>query len=211
MIFPRLWKNSVNTTLTNGWSINTSLNNGWSIFSSNCIHHPGYRFLSGKARKLQKRITRREELQSQPAVEQFINLIMKDGMKATARKSINLALTQLAFDSSVNPLERFDAALDKVAPLIKITSSKRASKSILTPTPLNERERRRIAIKWIIEAADKKKKVSNLPFGERIGKEMLAILNDDSALLAKRESVHKQAVQERSSLIMFDRKITRRF
>ncbi|KAI8852662.1 ribosomal protein S7 domain-containing protein [Chytridium lagenaria] len=120
-----------------------------------------------------------------PLITAFVNNIMKHGKKSTARR----------------------IAMEKVEPLIKVVGSKRGSKSIQVPRPLNERQRRRIAILWIIQEANKRHKKSSM--GERIGMEVLSVLQGDSAALTKRSQMHKAALQNRSNIVLMDRKVMR--
>ncbi|KAJ3301860.1 hypothetical protein HDV03_000269 [Kappamyces sp. JEL0829] len=125
-----------------------------------------------------------------------------DGLKDRARKWIQDALDTMqkqGFDRS-----QFESAIDRIAPLVKVGGFKRGGRNVLYPKPLTQRQSRRIAIDWVADAASKKK--SRQRFGERIGTELVGVLQDNSALLQKREMVHKQAVANRSNLILSDRK-----
>ncbi len=86
--------------------------------------------------------------------------------------------------------------------MVKVGGFKRGGKNVLYPKPLTQKQSRRLAISWIADQASKKK---NGNFGERIGSELAAILLDTSSLLQKRELMHKQAVANRSNLILTDR------
>ncbi|TPX63658.1 hypothetical protein SpCBS45565_g06447 [Spizellomyces sp. 'palustris'] len=141
--------------------------------------------------------------------EAFINNIMKDGKKARARRTLLDALELVQRETGQDPHKILEDAVNKVAPLIKVVSTKRGAKNVLTPTPLNERQRTRFGILWIVEAASGKK--SRGTFGERIGKELLAIMNDESDALQKRMNVHKQALANRSNVVMADRRMRRAF
>ena len=62
-----------------------------------------------------------------------------------------------------------------------------------------------MAMVWITEQVGKKSS-SKYSLGERIGYELVAILKGTSSLLPKREAVHKQAIANRSNILMFDMK-----
>lgn len=61
-------------------------------------------------------------------------------------------------------------------------SSKRGSRSIQTPFPVSEHKRNRIAIKWIIAAADKRKG----SLEDRIASEISAVLDGSSTVLVSK-------------------------
>ncbi|KAI8592150.1 ribosomal protein S7 domain-containing protein [Geranomyces variabilis] len=143
-------------------------------------------------------------------IEAFVNNIMKDGKKARARRSMDDALAYIrAADPASDPHATLAAAVTKVSPLVKIVTTKRGAKGIQTPTPLSARQRRRFGILWIVEAASGVK--VGLTFGQRIGAEVLAIMKDESAALQKRTNIHKQALSNRSNILMVDRRMRRSF
>jgi small subunit ribosomal protein S7 len=157
--------------------------------------------------KLEKSLKRQEQLQDQAVVEQFVNHIMKSGLKQRARRTISDTLHHLKHSSKEeqkSAQEIFEEAIDKVSPLVKTKSTKMNGKNQLFPKPLSQRQSRRIGIDWIAIEATKRK--GDYGFGERIGVEMLKIMDGTSTLFAKRENVHKQALANRSNLVLVDRK-----
>jgi small subunit ribosomal protein S7 len=132
---------------------------------------------------------------------------MKHGKKSVARRIVSDALRHIQEQLQKNPRMILGEAIEKVEPLFKVVGTKRGAKSIQTPKPLNERQRRRTAILWIVEAADKRHKKDSM--GVRIAKEVLAILEDDSSALQKRNQVHRTALLNRSNVVLVDRKVMR--
>ncbi|KAJ3319200.1 hypothetical protein HDV06_006640 [Boothiomyces sp. JEL0866] len=134
---------------------------------------------------------------------------MKDGMKARAQRIINTSLELIALKTKENPRTVLEKAVDQIAPYVKVASQKRGARNVLLPKPLTPRQRKRIGIQWISDQASSRK--GNSDFGTRIGQEIIAIINNESQLLAKKENVHKQAVANRSNLVLQDRRLTRAF
>lgn len=178
--------------------------------------------------KLLKSLKRQEGLAQQAVTEQFVNHIMKDGLKQRARRIIKDSLdylkihanelsqndiemgpttaeTRQVVPSTINATELFQDAVDRIAPLVKVKTSKINGKNQLIPRPLTSRQSRRIGISWLSEQASKKK--GDLSFGKRIGMEMILVLKGKSLLFQKKENVHKQALANRSNLVLVDRKI----
>ncbi|KAI9098817.1 ribosomal protein S7 domain-containing protein [Phlyctochytrium arcticum] len=139
--------------------------------------------------------------------EAFVNNIMKDGKKARARRILQDALDHVQRETGDDPMVVLDKVVNRVGPLIKTVAVKRGGKNVPTPKPLNDRQRIRQGILWIIQAASGKN--ARGAFGERIGKEMIAVMNDESEALNRRENTHKQALANRSNVVMFDRKVRR--
>jgi len=98
-----------------------------------------------------------------------------------------------------NPVAYLQTAIDSVAPLMRIRSTKGSGgfrESV--PSPLALKQRRRKAVMWIIDAADKKKGRMNL--AERLADEIVAVVEGRSSAWEKRQQVHKTAVASRANV-----------
>ncbi|KAJ1344568.1 hypothetical protein BSLG_000092 [Batrachochytrium salamandrivorans] len=140
-----------------------------------------------------------------PVIEQFVNNIMKGGNRAVARRIISDAMLHIQTQTRQDPRAVIIAAVERASPFVKVASAKRRGKNIPTPVPLTDRQRYRTGILWIRDAALKGR--NPLSAGERIGREVLAIMADKSIVLQKREQVHKLALANRSNIIMTSRKM----
>ena len=98
-----------------------------------------------------------------------------------------------------DPVAYLQTAVDSVAPLLRIKNVKGSGgfrESV--PSPLSLRQRRRKAVMWIIDAADKKK--ARLSLAERLADEIVAVVEGRSSAWEKRQQVHKTAVASRSNV-----------
>ncbi|KAJ3184119.1 hypothetical protein HDU85_001970 [Gaertneriomyces sp. JEL0708] len=145
---------------------------------------------------------KKRQIKELTLTEAFVNNIMKDGKKARARRFVREALALIQRETGQDAHEVLEEAVNRVAPLMKLVSVKRGGKGVSTPTPLLPRQRRRLGILWIVDAASSKRG----DFGERIGREILAVMDGTSSALQKRMNLHKQALSNRSNVIMRDRK-----
>ena len=66
------------------------------------------------------------------------------------------------------------------------------------PEPLNEKQRRRAALKWMLKAASGKK--DRLRFAERFAEEVVAVVEGKSSAWDRRLQVHKTAVGARANV-----------
>ncbi|KAL5339052.1 ribosomal protein S7 domain-containing protein [Aspergillus crustosus] len=155
----------------------------------------------------------------EPIVDQFTKLIMRDGKLALAQKNMSYILDHLRSSPPpqiaprrpllpgppppqlpLNPIAYLALVIDSVAPLIKIKQLKGVAgggASLQVPYPLPERERRRSAIKWIIDASDKRK---DSQFAVRVASELVAVAEGRSGIWEKREALHKLGVAGRVNL-----------
>ncbi|OMH84550.1 37S ribosomal protein S7, mitochondrial [Zancudomyces culisetae] len=143
---------------------------------------------------LEKRVLLRED----PLLSQIVNTIMRDGKKLRAQRQVSDALLQIKKETNSDPYRVLFDAVEMASPLMATASSKKGTKNILIPKPLNLRQRRRFAILWILEEA-KKRKVRKLHL--RLSAEVLAIVNGTSNVLQRKLSLHKTVLANRAQLL----------
>ncbi len=100
----------------------------------------------------------------------------------------------------LSPIQYLTSAIDSVAPLIKIRQQKGlAGGGASTPIPvaLRVKQRRRTAIKWILQAAEGRKEVK---LSDRVAKEIIKVADGSSSAWEKRQLAHRMAVSARSNI-----------
>lgn len=122
---------------------------------------------------------------------QFINYVMRDGKKNTARKVVYSALDDIKTKASVeNPLEIFDTALRNVGPTLEVRSRRVGGANYQVPREVRPERRTSLAMRWILEAARKK---GGSPMHKRLADELIAASNNEGDAIKKRENTHKMA------------------
>ncbi|KAG4305048.1 hypothetical protein PORY_001723 [Pneumocystis oryctolagi] len=121
----------------------------------------------------------------------IIGIIMKNGKKTKAQKQLQNTFIYIKQKTNADPYFIFSKAIEKTSPLVKLISSKKGTKSIKIPIPLNQYQRHRKAIIWILEASDKRNSKS---FSERLAEELIAITDGTSPVLQKKEQLYKLAL-----------------
>lgn len=122
---------------------------------------------------------------------------MKDGKKARAQRFVADAMLEIRARTQSDPYHVVLDALELTSPILKLTATKKGSKVLQVPTPMTERQRRRRAIVWILEASDKRK--GEKMFKDRLASEFLAVVNGNSGALAKKQQQHKMALANRAN------------
>ena len=105
----------------------------------------------------------------------------------------------------LDPIAYLTVAIDSVAPLLKIKSYRGLAgggQALQIPVPLAVKQRRRAALKWILDSAEKKpfKGSGKGGFAQKVADELVAIVEGKSALWERRGTLHKLAVGARSNL-----------
>lgn len=111
----------------------------------------------------------------------------------------------------LNPVLYLTTAIDSIAPLLRIRSQKGAAgggASLQIPVPLGVRQRRRQAIKWIIDSASKKVSRSSGRgmFAQRVAEEIISVVEGKSQIWEKRLLVHKTGTSARANLTFYARR-----
>ncbi|KAI8870163.1 ribosomal protein S7 [Ramicandelaber brevisporus] len=148
-------------------------------------------------RKLDKHAPAVTSLKRDPLLDQLVNTFMKSGDKSLAERITSSALCSIQSLTHKNPVAILYDAVDKAAPLMGLKSVKKSSKVLHVPRPYNERQRRRKALMWIIEAADKR---SERGIENRLSSEILEVISGTSGVLQKKLQLHKQVLANRSNI-----------
>lgn len=160
-----------------------------------------------------------------PIVTQLTNLLMRDGKKSVAERNMATILSALrtlpaptlsttrplipgtpaASHLPLNPIAYLTAAVDSVAPLMRIRSQRGAAGggvALQIPVPLGLRQRRRTAFTWILDAASKRANRGSGKdmFAQRVAQELVAVVEGRSGVWEKRQAVHRLATAARTNI-----------
>jgi small subunit ribosomal protein S7 len=121
----------------------------------------------------------------------FINYVMWDGKKSTARSVVYDMLEVLKEKTgNENPLEVFDTAIKNVAPQVEVRSRRVGGANYQVPYEIRPDRRTFLAMNWIIETARKRK---GKPMHLKLSDEILAAVKGEGEAMKKRENTHKMA------------------
>ncbi|RDL39573.1 Ribosomal protein S7 [Venustampulla echinocandica] len=167
-----------------------------------------------------------------PVVTQVTNLLMRHGKLSVAQTNMAFILNHLrtapppnynpsrpllpGFPPSshlpLNPVGYLTLAIDSIAPLLRIRAQKGAAgggAALQIPVPLGQRQRRRQAVQWILDAVNKKKSRGSgkHQFAQRFADEIIGIVEGKSSVWDRRNLVHKTGTTARSNLNYSARKM----
>ncbi len=124
-------------------------------------------------------------------VEKFINYVMNDGKKSTARKVVYDAFDEIKKKNKIeDPLEVFEEALKKVSPRMEVRSRRIGGANYQVPREVRPERRLTLAIRWILEAA-RAKKGSDMK--NRLADELISAAKGEGPAVKKKENVQKMA------------------
>ncbi|BAC24174.1 rpsG [Wigglesworthia glossinidia endosymbiont of Glossina brevipalpis] len=123
-------------------------------------------------------------------LSKFINILMVNGKKSISEKIIYTALNNLKKKLNKDHLTIFDLALEKVRPIVEVKSRRVGGSTYQVPIEVRSSRRNALAMRWIIEAARKRKDKS---MSLRLAKEIEDALENKGTAVKKREEVHRMA------------------
>ena len=103
-------------------------------------------------------------------IEKFINCIMHDGKKATARKIFWDSMDVIKTRTKDAPLDVFNKALLNVTPLVEVRPRRVGGSVYQVPVDVNPKRQQTLAIRWLIGAARDRK---GMPMAQRLALELL--------------------------------------
>ncbi|PIU17922.1 MAG: 30S ribosomal protein S7 [Elusimicrobia bacterium CG08_land_8_20_14_0_20_44_26] len=123
-------------------------------------------------------------------ITNFINNIMKQGKKNTAMKIIYDSLDEASQMLKMPQKELLEKAIENTAPRVEVKSRRVGGATYQIPQPVSDDRGTKLAIKWILEAARKRKGAS---MRKRLALEFVDASKGEGSVMKKRENVHKMA------------------
>lgn len=124
-------------------------------------------------------------------LEKFINCIMWDGKKNTARSAVYDALEKVKEKEKVeDPMEVFENALKNAGPLVEVRSRRIGGANYQVPREVRNERRLALAMRWIIESARGRKGVT---IAEALADEFIQASKGEGNAVKKKKDTHKMA------------------
>ncbi|MCU0452401.1 MAG: 30S ribosomal protein S7 [Bacteroidetes bacterium] len=124
-------------------------------------------------------------------VARFINNILKDGKKATARGIMYDALATIGTKTEKNPVDVFRKAVENASPLIEVRARRVGGATYQVPTEVRPERRTALAIRWLISNA--KERSEGKSMSQKLAAELLAASAGDGGAIKKKDDVHRMA------------------
>ena len=124
-------------------------------------------------------------------LEKFVNYLMYDGKKETARKVVYDAMDAVKEKAKVeDPLEIFEMAMKNAGPVMEVRSRRIGGANYQVPREVRAERRLSLAMRWILGAARAKK---GSPMAVRLAEELISASKNEGEAIKKRDNTHKMA------------------
>jgi len=122
-------------------------------------------------------------------VSRFINYIMRQGKKSTARKIVYNAFENIKKKTKKDPVDIFEQAIQNASPVIEVRSKRIGGAKYQVPVEVSKDRRIALAMRWIIGAAQKGKG----SMSDKLAKELIEAAGNAGEAIRKKDNVHKMA------------------
>ncbi|MBU6321769.1 MAG: 30S ribosomal protein S7 [Patescibacteria group bacterium] len=122
-------------------------------------------------------------------LSRFINTVMWDGKKDTARRIVYGAMGKIK-ESGADPLETFDTAIRNVSPLMEVRSRRVGGANYQVPREVPSARRMALSFRWIIGAARSGK---GKPMADKLADQILAAAKNEGDAIKKKDEMHRMA------------------
>lgn len=141
-----------------------------------------------------KRATKRQVLPDPKyqdvLVARFINSLLKQGKKHTARHILYSAFDLIETKAKSSSLDVFKKAVHNTSPMLEVRARRVGGATYQVPTEVRPERRTALAIRWLINYANER---SDKSMAQKLAAELLAAASGEGGAIKKREDVHRMA------------------
>jgi len=120
----------------------------------------------------------------------FINVVMRDGKKSTAERSIYGAFDIIEAKTRNDPLQMFRRAMDNIRPRIEVKSRRVGGATYQVPVEVRPERATSLAMRWLKLYARGR---DGRSFSDKLANEIIDAANERGESVKKREDTHRMA------------------
>lgn len=144
-----------------------------------------------RRRRATKRETAPDPVYQSVTLAKFINKVMIDGKKSTARKIVYRALEKFAEKvKTENPLEVFEQAIENSKPSLEVKTRRIGGANYQVPVEIPPDRRTAMGMQWIIMHSRSKPGRS---MEESLASELVDCYNNQGSTIKKKDDTHRMA------------------
>jgi small subunit ribosomal protein S7 len=148
-----------------------------------------------RKKRSDKRRTMPDPRYNDVTLAKFVNNVMEEGKKATARGIVYEAFNIVAEKTKEDPLEVFRKAMVNVGPAIEIRPRRVGGATYQVPMEVREERRIALAIRWIKKFAEDRRDRS---MAQKLASEIIAAANGEGGAIKRRDEMHRMADANRA-------------
>ena len=130
-------------------------------------------------------------------LSRFTNRVMRDGKKRTAEAVVYRAM-DIIKEKGEDPIKVFETAINTVGPKMEVRPRRVGGASYQVPTEVRGDRRVALAIRWIIQFANKRSNREFKTFADKLAVELMEAAKGQGEAIKKRDTVHRMAEANRA-------------
>jgi len=143
-----------------------------------------------RKRRAEKRFVKPDPKYNEVMVTKFINYLMWDGKKSTARQLVYDAFELIEQKAKKPAMEVFKKAVSNVQPLVEVRSRRVGGATYQVPMEVRPARRNALAFRWIKTYSRDRKDKS---MASKLAAELLAASNGEGSSVKKKDDTHRMA------------------
>ena len=148
-----------------------------------------------RRREVAKRIILPDPKFNDRVVAKLVNIMMQDGKKSTAERTLYNALDLVAKRASDEAVKVLKKSLDNIKPMLEVKSRRVGGSTYQVPVEVRAERRTSLAMRWLIKYANGR---SEKTLTDKLAGEILDAFNNRGSAVKKREDTHKMAEANRA-------------
>ncbi len=128
-------------------------------------------------------------------IEMFVNRLMRDGKKSTARQVMYEAFEIIEQRTKQNPVEVFEQALANAKPVIEVKARRVGGSTYQVPMEVSPYRQNSLAMRWLLSYAAAR---GGKGMAEKLAGEFIDAANNQGNTIKKKEDVHRMAEANRT-------------
>ena len=143
-----------------------------------------------RKRRAEKSFIKPDPRYNEVLVAKFVNYMMWDGKKSTARNIIYSAFDLIEEKTKKPAIEVFKKAIQNVQPLVEVRSRRVGGATYQVPMEVRHDRRVALAFRWIRNYSRARKEKS---MAVRLANELMSAANGEGSSVKKKDDTHRMA------------------
>lgn len=127
----------------------------------------------------------------------FINRVMRSGKKHAAQAEVYKAL-DIIKEKGEDPIKVFELAIASVGPKMEVKARRVGGASYQVPTEVRGDRRTALAVRWIIQFANKRSNREFHSFAQKLAVELMEAAKGQGDAVKKRDTIQRMADANRA-------------
>ena len=143
-----------------------------------------------RRRKAVKRDVQPDPVFEDKLITRFVNNLMRDGKKNTARKIVYQAFEVIQEKTGEEGLDIFKSALHNATPVVEVRSRRVGGATYQVPVEVRTERGTALGMRWLIKSARSR---GDKSMALRLSRELIDASNNEGGAVRKKDETHRMA------------------